>query len=73
VTPLALLVAWIFFVLKIFKTQSRRIGYIRDVATPLITSWAGVGRLNNPFTRRSVHCGLQEWAEDDKKNNPNKP
>jgi hypothetical protein len=73
VTALALLVAWIFFVLKIFKVYSEHTYWLCPrCGDPFhyVVGW--LGRLNNPFTRRCVHCGLRKWAEDGKKNGPNR-
>lgn len=72
VTALALLVALIFFVVKIFKAYSDHTYWLcPQCGDPFhyVVGW--LGRLNNPFTRRCVHCGLRKWAECNTKNKPN--
>jgi hypothetical protein len=74
VTALALVVAWIFFVLKIFKVYSEHTYWpCPRCGDPFHYAVGRLGRLNNPFTRHCVHCGLRKWAEDGKKNGPDRP
>ena len=69
ISVLVLLLAWIFFVVKILKVYSEYTYWLCPrCGEPFHYDVGWLGRLNNPFAERCVHCGLRKWAEGDTKN-----
>lgn len=69
-----LLVVWIFLVTKILKAYSQYTYWLCPrCGEPFHYAIGWLGRLNNPFARRCVHCGLRKWAVDDTADSKDSP
>jgi hypothetical protein len=68
ITALLLLAMWIFFVVKILKVYSEYTYWLCPRCGEPFHYYVGwLGRLNNPFASRCVHCGLPKWREGEAK------
>ena len=68
ISVLLLLIVWIFFVVKILKIYSEYTYWLCPrCGEPFHYAVGWLGRVNNPFAERCVHCGLRKWAESDTK------
>lgn len=57
--------AWIFSVVKILQAYRHyTYGLCPGCGEHFHYSTSWLGRLNNPFAGRCLHCGLQKWADN---------
>ena len=60
-----LLVVWILLVTNFLKAYSQYTYWLCPrCGEPFHYAIGWLGRLNNPFAPRCVHCGLRKWAVD---------
>jgi len=60
---LALLIVWILVLIRLLKVYSKFTYWLCPrCGQPFHYMVGWLGRVNNPFARRCVHCGLPKWS-----------
>jgi len=59
----ALLILWIWILIRLLKVYSQFTYWLcPKCGQPFHYTVGWLGRVNNPFARRCVHCGLPKWS-----------